>query len=512
MYKIASATRGDKNLIDMHGPWLKDDAPNGSSVDWVTGIHLSYSALYPANRLPLGLSLHKYITKYTPIFIRNVPESYRKIGLAAPSGLSGIDGHVTCAEPENNNVGKVNNDVDINEEEEEEEEGERNEMGNDDGECKVKPPAPTSNIMLACYNLWLQYSYSQDRSLISPLISLLGRAIEYSSRLSRPGPRGYLQFPAIFTPGYPEKKGENSNYDIALYKWALRTYIQLKKELGDDDIKGTYDISLSEALLKESRTPPFTTTDSGDEYTIAEGVQVDRSSPSFSHLYMVYPLSDLTNLSDKKDALRASKSVSKWVTKLSENPEHLAYSRPILSMISSFLGDKNSAYRNITRFIGRALSPNTFYVDSIGDTRLDLPLAASNALHSMFLLSSDAGEIRIFPGTDSIFMRKAAFWHLRAHKGILVSSRLGRNGEPEFVELVNPTGASVNVTVVHGFSSGFKVYPHDVYNKNVSPKATALRIPPGKNALLVNKKKSGDITITPIPGSYWDKNPWGIRK
>ena len=512
MYKLASATRGDKSLMDMHGPWLKDDAPSGSSVDWATGLHLSYAPLYPANRLGLGLSLEKYLEKHMKVFIENIPESFQNFGLAAPSSVSGIDGRALC----------------VNYNEEEEDAGDNPEEGDptkkqkqSENQCKVVPPAPVGNVLLACYNMWLQYSYSQDMSLVKPLCVLLERAIEYYTRLSQTDLAGFLEFSETYSPGYTEDIGKNANYDIALYKWALRAYVQLQTVLKDNATK--HGLTLPEARLRATRVRPFTieeTTnnrkrkggESDSEYIIAEGVPLTKTSASFSHLYMVYPLSDLTNLSDPKEFACAERSVGKWAAKLAGSPETMAQARPVLSMMSSFLGNKFAAYRNITRYIGRALSPNTFYVDSAGNTRIDGPLAAANALHEMFLLSSDTGEIRVFPCVDSLFIRKAAFWHLRAHNGVLVSSRLGLSGEPDFVELVNPGNATLDVTVVHGFRKGFKTYPPNTNRKDISKKVVQLKVPGEKSVLLVSVNKFGGINIAPIPGRHWDQNPWGVHK
>lgn len=80
MYKLASATRGDRALIDNTGPWLTVTPwPNAW---WNLNVQLTYWALNASNHLDLAASLENAIYNNIENLKKNVPEAYRKDALA----------------------------------------------------------------------------------------------------------------------------------------------------------------------------------------------------------------------------------------------------------------------------------------------------------------------------------------------------------------------------------------------------------------------------------------------
>lgn len=72
MYKLASATRGDRALIDNTGPWLTVTPwPNAW---WNLNVQLTYWALNASNHLDLAASLENAIYNN----IENLKKTYRK--------------------------------------------------------------------------------------------------------------------------------------------------------------------------------------------------------------------------------------------------------------------------------------------------------------------------------------------------------------------------------------------------------------------------------------------------
>ena len=75
MYKLASATRADSFPIDNQGPWLTSTPWPGLWFNM--NVQMSYSPIYTANRLHLGMSLIHSLEGHQDQLIRNVPEAYR---------------------------------------------------------------------------------------------------------------------------------------------------------------------------------------------------------------------------------------------------------------------------------------------------------------------------------------------------------------------------------------------------------------------------------------------------
>ena len=87
MYKLASATRGDRALIDNTGPWLTVTPwPNAW---WNLNVQLTYWPLNTSNHLDLARSLENAIYGNIENLRTNIPEPYRynSLGIGRTSDL-----------------------------------------------------------------------------------------------------------------------------------------------------------------------------------------------------------------------------------------------------------------------------------------------------------------------------------------------------------------------------------------------------------------------------------------
>ena len=128
MYKLASATRTGGGLLDNSGPWqVLTPWPNAW---WNLNVQLSYWSVYPSNRLELGMPLVDAIGNNLDNLINNVPEPYRKDAAALPVAtdftLTGATVNVPGTEKK----------------------------------------AQVGNLTWICHNLWLQYRFSMDESIL----------------------------------------------------------------------------------------------------------------------------------------------------------------------------------------------------------------------------------------------------------------------------------------------------------------------------------------------------------
>lgn len=77
MYKLGSATRGDRALIDNCGPWLAVTPwPNAW---WNLNVQLTYWALNASNHLDLAASLENALYNHTDNLKRIYPPLIRKM-------------------------------------------------------------------------------------------------------------------------------------------------------------------------------------------------------------------------------------------------------------------------------------------------------------------------------------------------------------------------------------------------------------------------------------------------
>ena len=196
MYKLASATRTGGGLLDNSGPWqVLTPWPNAW---WNLNVQLSYWSVYPSNRLELGMPLVDAIGNNLDNLINNVPEPYRKDAAALPVAtdftLTGATVNVPGTEKK----------------------------------------AQVGNLTWICHNLWLQYRFSMDESILrNTLYPTLRRAVNFYLPFLTEDKSGKLHLKRTYSPEYGT--AEDCNYDIALLRWGCNTLLEASRILSVDD-------------------------------------------------------------------------------------------------------------------------------------------------------------------------------------------------------------------------------------------------------------------------------------
>ena len=132
MYKLASATRGDRALIDNTGPWLSETPwPNAW---WNLNVQLTYWALNASDHLDLAASLENALYNHIDQLRLNIPAAYRHNS----SGI-GVASNLECM---TTTVG-----------------------------IPGKGKAQVGLLPWACHNLWLIYRHKMDDEVLQ-----IGRA------------------------------------------------------------------------------------------------------------------------------------------------------------------------------------------------------------------------------------------------------------------------------------------------------------------------------------------------
>ncbi len=384
MYKLASATRGDRALIDCTGPWLTVTPwPNAW---WNLNVQLTYWPLNAANRLHLAGSLENALYNNIEQLRNNLPEAYRHDAL----GL-GRTTNFHCASQQVGIPG-------------------------------VDEKAEVGNLTWACHSLWLIYRHKMDDTLLrEKLFPLLKGAVNYYLHFLREEPDGKLHLPATYSPEYGS--AEDCNYDLALLRWGCRTLIESAGRLHVDDPLLPAWKNVLEKLA------PYPQDENG--LFIGRNTPYAFSHRHYSHLLAAYPLY-LLNKERKEDVELIENSLRFWQEKTGA---HQGYSLTGASSISSALGKGNDALAYLNKLFGRFLSVNTLYRES--GPVIETPLSGAQSIHDM-LLQSWGGKIRVFPAMPDAW-RNAAYGNMLTEGAFTVSAKR-KDGKTEFIEIKSLAG------------------------------------------------------------------------
>lgn len=386
-YKMAAATRADRCLIDNQGPWM--EATSWPYATWNLNVQLTYWSYNAAGLDDLARSLPNHLRSRIGNLINNVPEAYRSdsagIGVGATESL----------------------------------------------EASIGPPKALTakrgpfmgGLTWALHDVWLQYRYSMDESLLREVVyPYLTRSINYYRHFLEAGPDGRLHLPTTNSPEYDDM-GPDCNFDLSLIRWGCRTLLWINDRL-----------KLNDPLVPEwknilEKLAPFPGNET-DGFYIADGVPFAKSHRHFSHLLMIYPLY-LVNGEQPGGREQVEKSVGHW---LSLPGGFAGYTFTGSSSMYASLGDGTRALQQLDGLRSRIL-PNTLYRE--GGPVIETPLSAAQSIHDM-LLQSWGDTIRVFPALPKTWTR-ANFRDLRTEGAFCVSAS-SVNGQTEWVGVKSLAG------------------------------------------------------------------------
>jgi hypothetical protein len=385
MYKLASATRADRMLIDNQGPWLQPTPWPGAW--WNLNVQLTYWPTLAANRIELAQSLRRTLRAQRQQFIEAVSAEYRADS-AAVARATGQD----CAGA----VGTPGTGAEV------------------------------GNLPWACHNLYLQYRMTMDPTLLrDDLYPLLRRCINYYLHFLQGGADGKLHLPSTYSPEYGA--AADCNFDLSLLRWGCGALLELTDTLHENDPRRP---KWQEVLDKLTDYPK----DAGG-FMIGADQPVAKSHRHFSHLLMVYPLY-LVNVEQPGAQEMIGKSLKHWH---SFKGGLQGYSFTGGASISAALGrgDQALEYLNGLR---RFLQPNTMYREA--GPVIETPLSAAQSIHDL-LLQSWGGTVRVFPAAPTAW-QDIAFEDLRAQGAFAVSAARA-SGQTRWVRIRSLAGAPCRV-------------------------------------------------------------------
>ena len=389
MYKLASATRGDRALIDNTGPWLTETPwPNAW---WNLNGQLTYWALNASDHLDLAASLENALYNHVDQLRLNIPAPYRHNSLGI-----GVASNLECMTSEVGIPGK--------------------------GKAQV------GLLPWACHNLWLIYRHKMDDDVLRhKLFPLLKESINYYLHFLKQGSDGKLHLPTTYSPEYDVV--EDCNFDLALLRWGCQTLVESAHRLKiQDPLIDTW----KNVLLNLT---PYPMDENG--LLIGKDMPYAFSHRHYSHLLAIYPLY-LINKEQPNDIETIEKSLAFWQSK----PKALlGYSCTGASSISSAIGKGNDALTYLNKLFGKYLSPTTMYKES--GPVIETPLSGAQCIHDM-LLQSWGGKIRIFPAVPDTW-QDVAYCGLRTEGAFKVSASR-KDGKTQFIHIKSLAGEPCIIT------------------------------------------------------------------
>jgi hypothetical protein len=480
MYKLACATRSDRMVMDLLGPWYR--STGWPRIWWNLNIQVCYLPVYAANHLELGESLVKLFDNKRANFERNAKEIWKFDDCATvphTTDYEGLRGDGTCAPDHYINPG---------------------------------------DFTWALHNYWMHYRFSMDEGIVTDqkkhaFYPLLKKSINLYLHLLQKGDDGKLHLPTMHSPEYGNAK--DNNYNLSLLRWGCMTLIELNRRYKLNDPK----LPEWENVLKNLVEYPKD--DNG--LRIGGDVAFEHSHRHWSHMLMVWPL-HIMNMDQPDNRALLTKSLDHWLT-VEGGRGINGWSRAAASCLCSTMGRGDDALVNLYKHHDdkRFVMPNAMYIE--GSPVIECAFVAAKSLQDMLLQSwgnqktesrrqnPEAGyvsTIRVFPAVPAVW-KDVVFNDLRTEGAFLVSAER-KDGKTRWVRIRSLAGEPC------------RVKPSLQGNvKAVSAKGTAQEVEVvGDGVYQIDLKKgeevvlySGDVVpgmiVRPVSGDPETCNAWGVK-
>ena len=465
LYKMASATREDRPVVDLMGPWYKNSV---WAAYWQNlNTQLAYYSVLPSNHPELGEPLCHLLWDRRQDLIKNVPAEYRadSAALGNPTGF----GNLAAQAP---------------------------------GPVKEKQGASVYHFIALPWLMqqyYLQYRFTMDdERLRTEIYPLLKRAINTYLHLIDLGADGRYHLPMSFSDEYGN--APDTNLNLALLRWGLQTLIAANERL---KLKDPDAAKWNDVLGKLTDYPVDKT-----------GLMIGKDTPfakphrHSSHLFSIFPLHVLNveNQPDQRPLME--KSIAHF---LSFNGDECMFKFTAASSLYAALGDGNDALKCLNRALepqvkGPTVTPNTLYSEN-GWPTFESPISAQRSILDM-LLQSWGGTIRVFPACPDTW-KDAAFYDLRSEGAFLVSAKRS-GGKTLFIGIKSLAGEPCRIKtdlaepiVAEGVESSSVRHANGVIEIDLKQ---------GEEVVLRTQSISPPFKISPITNQSGGINAWGAKK
>lgn len=401
MYKLGSATRADRVMIDTAGIWQTPS--KWADSHWDFNIPYCYYPMPTANRLPLAQSLIRNVDRHRDNLIKNVwPVEWQSDSAYLPV----CTGH-DLYQPK---------DID-----------DRN-FQNTGG-----------HLVWAMHACWLIYRGAMDDAMLRDTVyPILRRAANYQiHRLEKRD--GKYHAPVSHSPEYGD--APDANYELSMLRWACHAVLASGTRLKVRDV----ELSKYRDILENLADYP--TDDRG--YMVGRGMPFDKPHRHWCHMQMMHPLQLVTGKTSGEHELM-EKSIRNFA-EVNRRSGAAAFTFTGLSAMWSLLGEGDKALAELYRFMQWPnLCPNSMYQEG-NNPCFESPVYAAQNVHEMLLQCYDEfppsgkiqATIRVFPAVPEIWAN-AVFHNLRTHGAFLVSA-VRKDGLTQWVRVKSLAGESCRI-------------------------------------------------------------------
>ncbi len=456
-YKMASATRADRPVVDLMGPWFR---LSRWAAYWQNlNVQLAYYTVLPGNHPELGDRLCRWLEDSVPDLISNCPPEFQSdsAALGNPTGLE-LKAPVSAA-----------------------------------------PPLHLIALPWLMQQCYLQYRFTMDdERLRTRIYPLLRRTFNFYLHLIRLGVDGRYHIPDAFSDEYGN--AEDTSMNLALLRWGLETLIASSERLKiDDPLLPKWNDVL--AKLADYRV---------DEKT---GIMIGKDTPfakphrHYSHLFAIFPLYILNVEDQPEQQPLMEKSIRRHVELQGDD---CMFKFTGSSSLSAALGDGDTALKQLQRALtiqpkGPTVTPNTLYSEN-GWPTFESPISAARNVLDM-LLQSWGKYIRVFPACPSAW-RDASFHDLRAEGGFLVSA-VRKHGLTQFIRVKSLAGEPCRIK--SDLPEPAKIIGPATAHLRSHDGVIELDLKPGEEAVLYAGEKPDAVVVAPLPHQPAEWNTWGAK-
>jgi hypothetical protein len=387
------------------------------------------------------------------------------------------------------------------------------------------PPGTVGCLLWLAHNALLHArSIGDDDLVVSQVVPLLrGATSYYLNFLLRNPVSGKLHLPVTSSPEYA-LKGPDTNFDLALLRWAVRTLVELDMKFGlsDPQLPAWADVA---ANLTDYPCEP-----EDGSLKVAANVSFSIPHRHWSHLFAIMPLHDW-RWRTADDSLRARILASLdrysgvtcrvWMAE-GDAPDGKAgivwrapngFTYGGIALMNAYVQRAEAAAGNITAFLDTLMPAATLYGEENQSPNIESPLSLSYAAHQMMAQSQDEPIVAIFPAVPTAWAN-ASFTRLRVAGGFLITAQRTA-GATDFVHVAAtaPTAQPLTLEVLD-LPQPIAWQPPDVRVVPAGwPGAWNVTLPPGGEVLVYPASAAGtNFTISPLPGDPTQFNAWGWRK
>ena len=469
-YKLASATRSDKPVIDLMGPWYK--ATVWPCLWMNLNVQLSYYTTGITNHLDLEEPLYRLIEKHRDQLVLNVPEEFRD-DCAALGNPVGYD-----------------------------------ELVNPVFLTTDRTTDREMNIIVLPWLMQQFYVHNKrtmdDERLRKSIFPLMKKTYSVYLRILYKGDDGLYHIPLTFSDEYG--KAQETSMNIALARWGFKTLLDICTRLKlNDPLVPVWKEHLD-------KIADYQTNENG--IMIGKGVPFAKPHRHYSHMLGIFPFYE-TNIEDNIADIPMLKKTVQHFTDV--DGDNCMYKFSGASSIWSSLGNGDNALKWVNRSldvfprIGEipkipTCTPNTMYCER-GNPTFESPISSSRAMLDM-LIQSWGSVIRVFPAMPAAW-KDASFFQLRTEGAFLVSAKR-ENGKTRFIYVKSLAGEPCIVQVDPSVSLNM-IGPDDCSFTQSNGKIT-IGLKKGQEAILYAGAKPSGFVVSPIPNDINSKNQWGLKK